>query len=69
MTGNPAMLRFVLAIEQEARTLTRAEVIATVTAELDDMTGYWFRSMGYPEQRFLKEDDVLAALSRLGERE
>ena len=48
----------VIAIEQEARTLARAEVIAEAKGVLQEMP-----------RAGLYRDDVLAALSRLGERE
>jgi hypothetical protein len=46
-------------IEQEARTLERAEVIAEAVAAVEALEGVVY----------VDKDDVLAALSRLGERE
>lgn len=54
----PSRAPAIIAIEQEARTLARAEVIAEAKNVLQEMP-----------RAGLYRDDVLDALSRLGERE
>ena len=56
----PSRAPAIIAIEQEARTLARAEVIAEAVAAVEGLE---------PDDIWCRKADVLAALSRLGERE